>query len=248
MTEYLFYAYVSKKTNKPYYIGKGKNLRAYSKQHSVPVPKDKSKIVFLETNLSEIGAFALERRYIRWYGRKDSGAGILHNRTDGGEGFTGRSGPMSEEHKAALRGPRGPMSEEHKAAIKRSCINRVRPPTINIIMSRPKCHQCKKKPAAINYIRKDKTHYRKLCCDCIADDKKRKEIGAQLLVKSGYVKKKSCDRCTFIGKHQSQLKIVYLDGNRLNVSRSNLRTYCLNCIAEVSAMPHAKRSDLIPDY
>ena len=113
---------------------------------------------------------------------------------------------------------------------------------------RPKCNRCKKKPAAINYTRNDKVHYRKLCRVCMNDDKKKKELSSQLLIKSGYIKKKNCDRCNFISKHHSQLKIVYLDGNNLNVSRSNLRTYCLNCLAEISALPHAKKSDLIPDY
>lgn len=105
---YYTYAYISKKTNLPYYIGKGVDRRMYvsHKKHGITTPRDISQIVVLEEGLTEIGALALERRYIRWYGRKDNGTGILHNKTNGGETSSGhvKTAEQIEKHRAQLKG------------------------------------------------------------------------------------------------------------------------------------------------
>jgi hypothetical protein len=100
--DYYVYAYL-RENGSPYYIGKGKKYRAWhhGKNDVVSPPKDKSRIIFIERNLSDIGALALERRMILWYGRLDLGTGILRNKTDGGDGVSGRK--VSQETIATKR-------------------------------------------------------------------------------------------------------------------------------------------------
>ena len=97
---YYTYAYL-REDRTPYYIGKGQGNRAYrrSKKRINP-PKDKSRIILLKQNLTEEEAFKHEKYMIAVFGRKDLGTGILHNRTDGGEGGSGRV--LSEETRRKL--------------------------------------------------------------------------------------------------------------------------------------------------
>ena len=114
---YYTYAYL-RKDRTPYYIGKGEGNRAYKRSRKgIKPPKDTSRILILKNNLKEEDAFRHEIYMIGVFGRKDLDSGILHNRTDGGEGASGAI--RSLEFKKNLRdlNKNKVLSKEHKRKI-----------------------------------------------------------------------------------------------------------------------------------
>jgi hypothetical protein len=101
-TGYYHYLYL-RIDGTPYYSGKGKGGRAWSSSdHVIKPPRDHSRIIITHWGLTELWALAMERWYIRWYGRKDKNTGILRNMTDGGDGATGRIASVAERRQKSI--------------------------------------------------------------------------------------------------------------------------------------------------
>jgi len=104
-SKYYVYAHFKHGDEIPFYIGKGKDSRAYSKDgrskwwHRT-VSKHGLRVELLAEQLSESAAFAIEMDRIAAFGRRDLGQGPLCNLTNGGEGAAGTI--MSDETKAKI--------------------------------------------------------------------------------------------------------------------------------------------------
>lgn len=83
--DYYVYMYLRESDGTPYYVGKGKGDR-YKKKHRVNIPPLEENIIFVNKELTNEAACFLEKELIYFYGRKDTGEGILQNQTDGGDG------------------------------------------------------------------------------------------------------------------------------------------------------------------
>jgi hypothetical protein len=94
MSKYYVYGHYILGSEEPFYIGKGKEDRAWSKTgHNVYwdriVKKYDYEVKLLHENLDESTAHKIETELITKYGRKNIKTGCLVNMTDGGEGASG---------------------------------------------------------------------------------------------------------------------------------------------------------------
>ena len=117
-----FYTYAYLREDRtPYYIGKGTGDRVYYRSRcDIKPPKDNTRIIYLKQNLTEAEAFRHEIYMIAVFGRIDLGTGILHNRTDGGEGVSGHIKSVEAKRKMSETMKGRTHSEESKRKMSES--------------------------------------------------------------------------------------------------------------------------------
>jgi len=91
--------------------------------------------------------------------------------------------------------------------------------------------------AAINYKKNNKTYYRSKCAKCI---KLSKLPTSEPWEDIGYIKKMKCEKCGFVAKTKTQIKVIPVE--------MQYKSVCLNCAAEITALGRWKGSTLTPDF
>ena len=114
-TDYYTYAYL-REDRTPYYIGKGRLKRAWSKQHSVRLPP-KERILILKQDMTNEEACRHEVYMVSVFGRQDLGTGILRNMTAGGEGAVERSAELNKKVSDKMKGVKKTKEHVRKASM-----------------------------------------------------------------------------------------------------------------------------------
>lgn len=116
------------------------------------------------------------------------------------------------------------------------------------LSKRPICPECNKDRCAVNYWRKGKPYFRKICDSC-GKKKQKKKPSRPNWTRSGYKKKTVCDCCGFNAVYTTQTTVFHIDGDLENIALTNLRTICLNCVEVVKRKEVTwRRGDLTVDY
>ena len=68
-----------------------------------------------------------------------------------------------------------------------------------------------------------------MCDTCIRKKAGKKIGGVPALQRSGYKIRKKCELCGFKAQDNSQMDVLFVDGNLKNTSAANLKTVCANC-------------------
>ena len=115
MKKFYVYLYL-REDGSPYYVGKGSGRRD-KERHSCGVPANPNQLMRVATNLTEAGAWKLEKQLISFYGRESEG-GSLVNKSSGGAGGSGwKQTPESNKKRSeAQLSLKRKVSEKQKAS------------------------------------------------------------------------------------------------------------------------------------
>lgn len=123
MNNFYIYFHIKPDINEVFYVGKGKDRRAWRKQgrskhwNNIVKKYEDFEIKIMENNLTEEEAFEREKYWILKIGRIDLKNGPLINLTNGGEGGGGRIMPDEQKIKIGEFFKGKKLSEEHKKNI-----------------------------------------------------------------------------------------------------------------------------------